>query len=669
MRAHNESGGPACPDHGTLSDYSQGRLPPDRIDAVAMHVSRCPRCASELLALPPDNDSLVVSLRRWVARPDLAAGATPPSVQTPDRPRARIGKYELIERLAGGGMGVVHKARDVGLGRVVALKTVRCGPFAGPEALARFRAECQAVARLEHPNIVRLYEAGEWDGEPYFSMEFVPAGTLAARLVAGPRRPAGAAALVETLARAVQFAHDRRVVHRDLKPANVLLTDDDVPKITDFGLAKLLDTDAGLTHSEAVLGTAAYMAPEQARGEPGAAGPAADVYGLGAILYECLTGRPPFKAASRSETLAQVCSREPEWPSRLRPRVPQELEAVCLRCLAKDPGRRYRSAGALAEDLARWRRGEPTMARPAGWAARVRRFGRRHRRLVAAALLGPVVAGGVWYADPDRPARQVESAAAEAAGPLELIGASGGPRWHHWRVGGGKAQTSLAPDGAFAVHSWDHSLLELLRDPGHDRYRVRAQVRHESSDDFGEVGLYVCHAERARGAETVHSFLQLTFNDVRAVDDESRLLPPGVSAPRAPGNPVNLLGRLYVRGGPRARFDERLRSIRPAHFRPAGFGGGGWRALTVEVTPERVRGFWEGGVSAGTIQVGGTAAAAEDVLARHGLAGPGPRPGPPLFPACGSLGLFVLKGSASFRAVTIEPLAEPDEPLDGGTSR
>jgi ABC-type amino acid transport substrate-binding protein len=279
-------------------------------------------------------------------------------------PGRRFGDYELLEELGRGGMGVVYRAWQVSLKRTVALKMVLAGPHAGAAELARFRVEAEAVARLQHPNIVHIYEIGAHDGAPCFSLEYVDGGSLAQKLAGKPLSGRDAAVLTETLARAMHHAHQRGVVHRDLKPANVLLTADGTPKITDFGLAKRLEGDAGQTASGAVMGTPSYMAPEQAQGKVRAIGPPADVYALGAILYECLTGRPPFRAANPLDTVLLVMSAEPVPPSRLQPRVHRDLETICLKCLQKEPRQRYESALALAEDLRRFLDGEAILARP-----------------------------------------------------------------------------------------------------------------------------------------------------------------------------------------------------------------------------------------------------------------------------------------------------------------
>jgi serine/threonine-protein kinase len=310
--------------------------------------------------------------------------------------------YEVLSELGRGGMGVVYKARQVRLKRLVALKLVLAGPHAGPAHLARFQLEAQAAARLQHPNVVQVYEIGEQDGRPYFSLEFVDGGSLAQKLAAGPLSGDEASRLLLTLARAIHFAHQRGVIHRDLKPANVLLTADGTAKVADFGLAKQLDTDAGQTQSGALLGTPSYMAPEQARGQVQSIGPATDVYALGAILYECLTGRPPFRGITVLDTLEQVQTQDPVPPSRLQPKLPRDLETICLKCLQKEQGRRYASAEALADDLGRFQNGDSIQARPTPAAERLLVWARRRptlAALLAVILLAVVslVGGSLWY--------------------------------------------------------------------------------------------------------------------------------------------------------------------------------------------------------------------------------------------------------------------------------
>ena len=340
---------------------------------------------------------------------------------------ASIPGYELIRELGRGGMGVVYLAWQTGLNRLTALKMILAGDFTRTRDRVRFRNEAEAVARLEHPNLVRIYEIGEHDGRPYFSMEYVPGGSLAHALRSTPLPPGKAAALAQTLARAAHAVHERAVVHRDLTPNNVLLGADGEPKIVDFGLAKLVVGGGDQTESGDILGTPSYMAPEQAGGRSKEVGPAADVYALGAILYEMLTGRPPFKAETPLETLLQVVNHDPVAPRRLQPKLPRDLETVCLKCLEKDPTKRYATAQAFADDLARFLAGEPILARQVGAWGRVVKWAKR-RPAIAALLVVCAVGALAAFAAVTWEGRQARLAqgraeAAQAAEKLERLAA------------------------------------------------------------------------------------------------------------------------------------------------------------------------------------------------------------------------------------------------------
>ncbi|MBY0456005.1 MAG: protein kinase, partial [Gemmataceae bacterium] len=353
------------------------------------------------------------SLVPFGARPEPGAFVPP-----------RVVGYEILYEVGRGGMGVVYKARQLRLNRVVALKMILSGAHAGPTERERFRREAEAVAALQHTHIVQIFDIGEADGHPYLALEFVEGGSLAQHLDGIPWEARRAAELVESLARAMQFAHDAGIVHRDLKPGNILLgsaergarsadlkAENDgsglhsalrtppfalLPKVTDFGLAKRLgetpDAGAG-TRTGAVMGTPSYIAPEQAGGKSREVGPAADVYALGAILYELLTGKPPFQSSTPLETVLQVIRDEPVPPRRLNPAVPRDLNTICLKCLEKPPGRRYASALALADDLGRFLRDEPIRARPLSAWGRGVKWTRRHPAL--AALLAVTAAAAV----------------------------------------------------------------------------------------------------------------------------------------------------------------------------------------------------------------------------------------------------------------------------------
>jgi tetratricopeptide (TPR) repeat protein/tRNA A-37 threonylcarbamoyl transferase component Bud32 len=360
-----------------------------------------PRCAAlgaVWLAEALSATGSVASAASRLAGDTLDCADTVPPAHLPVELQT-FGDYELLGEIARGGMGVVYKARQKHPARLVALKMILAAAHASEERRQRFQAEADVIALLGHPNIVHIHEVGEHEGLPYLSLEFVSGGSLAQKQGGIPQPPRQAAALLETLARAIQHAHQNGVVHRDLKPANVLLAEDGTPKITDFGLAKQPGPD--LTATGAVLGTPAYMAPEQASGDSSSAGPAADVYALGAILYELLTGRPAFQGATPLETLEQVRSQEPVPPRRLQPKVPRDLETICMKCLQKEPARRYASAGALADDLGRFLAGKPVTARPVSTMERTWRLARRNPLLAStlvavAGLLVAVAVGASW---------------------------------------------------------------------------------------------------------------------------------------------------------------------------------------------------------------------------------------------------------------------------------
>ncbi len=297
----------------------------------------------------------------------------------------QIPGYDIVRVVNEGGMGVVYEARQPDLGRAVAVKMIS-GTRLDPTQVARFRAEAEATARLQHANFVQIFEVGEVNGRPFFSMEYVDGGSLAQHLSHTRPSPRQAAELAATLAQAIHVAHASGIVHRDLKPSNVMLTAAGVPKIADFGLVKRLDHDPGHTRTGEVLGTPSYMAPEQATGQKDLVGPATDVYALGAILYELLTGRPPFRGASVLDAMRQITTQEPAAPSRLAPSTPADLDAICLKCLEKAPAARYASAQELAEDLRRFLNGQPVKARRIGRIQRTWKWVRRHPQAAALAV-------------------------------------------------------------------------------------------------------------------------------------------------------------------------------------------------------------------------------------------------------------------------------------------
>jgi len=377
-----------------LEAVERGRVP-DWQEWLARH----PELAAELAGFLDDQEKVT----RWTAPLREAARPADGPASDPNRTPADssspplltkvgpFGDFVLLEEIARGGMGVVYKARQLSLDRLVAVKMILAGELAAPADVLRFHSEAVAAANLDHPHIVPIYEVGERGGQHFFSMRLIEGGNLAQSMAGGnwalgaKDQPRRAARLMATVARAVYHAHQHGILHRDLKPANILLDAHGQPHVTDFGLAKRVEGDSALTQSGAVLGTPSYMPPEQATGHKGVVTTAADVYSLGAVLYELLTGRPPFKAKTPLDTLLEVLEREPERPRALNPRLDRDLETICLKCLEKDPRKRYASADALAHDLERWLNREPIRARrTSAWE---RAFKWARRRPAAAALL------------------------------------------------------------------------------------------------------------------------------------------------------------------------------------------------------------------------------------------------------------------------------------------
>jgi WD40 repeat protein/serine/threonine protein kinase len=432
------------PSDEALGALFLGQLTEPELTHVCSHLSNCPACCSRIDQLATDDPLLArlkqsaanrektlvspaqrrSAVRAWrqVHQGNSATRTTDPEAVPVIRPApSQVGDYDILAEVGRGGMGVVYKARHRGLHRLAALKMVLAGEFASPAQELRFRLEAELAARVQHPNIVQVYEIGSYDGRPFLALEWVEGGSLANRLDGKPWPPGEAASLIETLARAIDVAHNEGVVHRDLKPANILLQigketaerdketrrqpdkergpsgspcllvslspclDSCVPKITDFGLAQTIEGGQTMTQSGCLVGTPGYMAPEQASGKRALVGPATDVYALGVILFQLLTGRLPFEGDSSLELLLAVTSDEPIRPRRLQPRLPRDLEAITLHCLEKEPGQRYPSALALAEDLQRFRQRKQVVARPVGAVARLARACRR-RPLVATLL-------------------------------------------------------------------------------------------------------------------------------------------------------------------------------------------------------------------------------------------------------------------------------------------
>src|SRR5262245_60435461 len=489
--------------------------------------------------------------------------------------------YVLLGEVGRGGMGVVYKAWDVELKRFVAVKLL-LGRYLSDDK-RRFRAEAQAHAQLVHPNILLIHHVGEHDGQMFLTLEYAEQGS-ASRLLkrTGPVPAEQAAGWIRQVAEGLQAAHDRNVIHRDIKPGNILLGRDGTAKLADFGLAKWLDRDDSLTPTAAVLGTPGYMPPELAAGKGKEAGPATDIYSLGATLYALLTGQAPFAADTKASVLTKVLSQEPEAPRALRPDIPPDLEAVCLKCLHKEPRQRYRSARDLAQDLARFLKGEPTLARPPGWRAKARRWLRRRPGLTAAAILVAVAALAVplllFLLDPERPLRNMQDALRRGE-TVQLVGTDDRLRWSRWNgTTGGRAK--VAPGDGAAFHSQELSLLELFPRPALTEFTFSAEVRHEQG--AGEVGLFWGLQELDSPDGPVLSYYALTFDDLT------------VPAPN-PSAPTGNALYLQLRTSPKeARVETRNmpRAGGTVHLFQASLGGGlgtgPWRHLKVRVAEKKL---------------------------------------------------------------------------------
>jgi serine/threonine-protein kinase len=488
-----------CPGEETLRLLLEDRLGEGPGQAVTDHVQACAGCQQALAALANSLGDLLPPLadaNRTALNPPACRG----SPAAPAGVLPQVPGYEVLGEVGRGGMGVVYKARQREPQRLVALKMLRQAAAADGE-LVRFRGEARALAALRHPHVVQVFEVGQAAGQPYFSLEYLEDGSLAGRLDGTPLPARAAARLAELLAGAVQAAHQAGIVHRDLKPANVLLARSGrpeavalggggvayEPKVADFGLAKWLDPAGSLTSSSgAVLGTPNYMAPEQAQGKGKEAGPAADIYALGAILYELLTGRPPFRGETALDTLAQVVYQDPVPPARLNPKVPRDLQTVCLKCLEKQPARRYASAQELADDLRRFLAHEPIRARPIGPVGRLGKWARR--RPAAAALwavcvgVGLLTAGGALWWISARAARQAETGRAverELAEASRQRGRAGEPddptRWSAALAAAKRAQAlaEQAEGLGEEIRQRADDLVGELEAEGRDRHMLR----------------------------------------------------------------------------------------------------------------------------------------------------------------------------------------------------
>jgi serine/threonine-protein kinase len=589
-----------------------------------------------------------------------------------EQPTIELGPFILGRRLGGGGQGEVFEAKQTSLNRTVALKMLPSWLQSNAAALARFRTEGEAVARLNHPNVLQVYDCSEHQGRTFLVMEHAEGGTLADKLSGGPLDPTDAAHLLAKLARAAHAAHLAGVVHRDLKPSNVLFLADGTPKLADFGLARLLDAEGERqTVTEQIMGTANYMAPEQAEGAARDAGPAADIWSLGVVLYECLTGRAPFRASGRRQVLHRVLTADPEPPSRLCRRLSPELEAVCLRCLQKGPARRYSSALELAEDLERWLRKEPTHERPKGWVTRSLDALKRHQRLIATVVLAGVILvllvalGG--QGDTDQAVTEIEERIAAGAGPVILVPSVGGPVWSKVIVGKAKAAVYTEPDGRFAFSSTGESLLQLVRDVRRTHYRFRARVRHWQGQPAGQVGVYFLHRVGRTSQATAHWFYDVAFNDITSEIERYEKItlprvPAGVPPPPPPaGNRIFLDPTVIADGITLPGISRRTENRCSQVFTPPEKGQPTvYRQIVVEVAPEKIVIEWDGKRAEVTAkELADDARTIESFLDEAKLRDPPPNALPIVFGPRSSLGLYVQGATAFYCDVAVEPRPAP----------
>jgi serine/threonine-protein kinase len=632
-----------------LEDFLAGMEGKDRIELLGelLRIEEYHRARQEQTSSAPDHPWTTVPNRERAASPvEVAAGATEGS-----------SGYEILGVLGRGGMGIVYRARDRALNRVVALKTVRSGALCGPE-VDRFYREARAVARLQHPNIIPIYAIDQFDGSPCYTMPLVTGGNLAQQQQRdhGPVSPREAVVLLEKVARAVQAAHEQGIVHRDLKPANILLDGRGEPLVVDFGLAKLADAGGGPTRTGDVLGTPGYMAPEQVAGRPDLIGPATDVWALGVILYELLTGRRPFQGSALSLG-PQIVAADPPSPCSIKNDLPRELDAITLKCLEKEPAQRYESAAALADDLARWLRSEPVSVQPQRWRrarGALRRAWSRLSPMPAALLALALTCGAVASIMPapvpmndprttPPPAPSMDQALAVIYRQLDsglsvpLIDNIGRHRWHRWITPGDRPPLRPPEWGFCAFPAVETTLLELCPNPRWDRYLFSVEVQYARYSLVSRAGLYVAGAQSKTALGRLHQFVSFRLT-AHSATVGSALLAAERYQQAHPGsaeisNRVNLGARKVS-----------LNSFRE------------WHALSIAVSPAALEARYDGVLvkKVSRKQLDKTLEFQDRELRKLV-----PNLQPAIFQVRGSLGLYVSDGRAQFRNAILKPLPVP----------
>ncbi|HEY1188497.1 MAG TPA: serine/threonine-protein kinase [Gemmata sp.] len=610
--------------------------------------------------------------------PPVPASEGPTAAEPVGAPPAECGVLpesppglELLRRLGGGGMGDVYLARECPSERLVAVKFLRRPEH--PSAYQRFVTELQVLADLKHPNIVGVFTSDFLRASPFFTMEYLDGGSLADVLKPkpgttrpDPLAPADAVPIIRGVGTAVAAAHARGIVHRDLKPSNVLLGTNGALKVADFGLAKRLGDGNSFTGTADTLGTPGYMPPEQVSRANGEIDGRADVYGLGATLYHLLTGRAPFVGAHPFEVIAQVLAYAPVPPRALRPEIPLGLEAVVLKCLAKDPAERYPTVSAFLADLDRCEAGQEPVAPARTRARRVREWIDRRRRGAAAATLAPVIVliaftlGAMFQTQPPVPPEQAPPPAdplAEVQRELTarrqvvLVPGTGKPAWHEWPIGAPALGTSPTGDGTCSFEALEFALLELCPDPMTDRYRLRAELRHLQSktggDEVSALGVYFARSGLV-GANGVRgqAFFAVTFSELPRLK-----VPPGKCAQ---------FRRAALIQQPHRNIDLAHGGIRAVPFAQADQMPGPWRPIEIQVTPDGVQAFWPNaeGQMVPFADLSAAAVRAEyakheqkfaPLPAGHGLKVPAWRPRMPL-------GIWAHRAAVDVRNVVLTPL-------------
>jgi serine/threonine-protein kinase len=551
--------------------------------------------------------------------------------------------YDILDLIGHGGTSYVFKARQRGLKRLVALKMLKTGVHATAEEIRRFRGDAEKMSSLHHPNIVQVWGVDERDGVPSFAMEYMDGGTLTQRIGGQPHDPTKAAEWVGLLARAVHHAHQQKVVHRDLKPANVLFTADGTVKLTDFGLAKKLESGTQLTSYGAIIGTPGYIAPEQIAAGGKDPTISCDIYGLGAILYELLTGQPPYRGETMLETIQMTERGDPPPPHRFNPNVDRGLEAICVKCMERQPRYRYATAGELADDLAVWQEGQKPP--PARWPARMKRFTRRHRFACAtvAAVLCVAAIIPLWrhFGSPEHRYQAMLDTLA-AGRQVTVIGERGRPPVPQFIVSDDFSSIEQAEDGSFQVKSSGPSLLELFHEIPCSNYRVKLQIRHEPPRlTASQIGVYFGRELITQDKRDAQLLWTVLLTGPYEVDQSGKA--KVTLAQRVAYGPVLIDAGTGI---PDERMSEHEKIF--IHYLPDGT----WLNLAVSVIGGQVTIECEGQTHHFT---------AEGILKERQEEAPnGPWYDPGPINPRGGLGLYVRYGTASFRKIVVEPLPDAD---------